>query len=396
MKKITLVFFLSIFSLLTYSASQKEGNVVWNIGKADHSALEFALAPNGFKNFISRDFGYEDKYFLVGHSKEKKDFPYVIPGPVDTWGGTWPTSGWRTNQVNILFGVQTLPVNGDYKLVLNLLDYAKKFLPKIKISINGQDEELQLGAVGYDVNKQPYPKQDEAYVDTASITGDLSSATPQIIEIPIKQNILKKGGNVVTITVLEGSWILFDQVKLEGSANLVLEKPDQLFISEVKAADYELKIEGGKVQPLLIDAKYLKGSPKIRVELDGKTIFKEKLEKGYYEFEAPMPAVEKPQKSNYRIYENGKLLEEDFVYRSKQKEQTLADYVDTRMGTAHSRWMIAPGPWMPFSMVKMSPDNQNAGWQAGYQPSYESVGTFSHIHEWTLGGLGIFATNGKL
>ena len=58
--------------------------------------------------------------------------------------------------------------------------------------------------------------------------------------------------------------------------------------------------------------------------------------------------------------------------------------------------MIAPGPWMPFSMVKMSPDNQNAGWQAGYQPSYESIGTFSHIHEWTLAGLGIFATNGKL
>ena len=58
--------------------------------------------------------------------------------------------------------------------------------------------------------------------------------------------------------------------------------------------------------------------------------------------------------------------------------------------------MIAPGPWMPFSMVKMSPDNQNAGWQAGYQPTYESVGTFSHIHEWTMAGLGIFASNGKL
>jgi putative alpha-1,2-mannosidase len=47
-------------------------------------------------------------------------------------------------------------------------------------------------------------------------------------------------------------------------------------------------------------------------------------------------------------------------------------------------------------MVKLSPDNQNAGWQAGYQPSFESIGTFSHIHEWTLGGLGIFASNGKL
>ena len=47
-------------------------------------------------------------------------------------------------------------------------------------------------------------------------------------------------------------------------------------------------------------------------------------------------------------------------------------------------------------MVKMSPDNQNAGWQAGYQPSFENIGCFSHIHEWTMAGLGIMATNGPL
>ena len=66
------------------------------------------------------------------------------------------------------------------------------------------------------------------------------------------------------------------------------------------------------------------------------------------------------------------------------------------MGTAHPRWMIAPGPWMPFSMVKLSPDNQNMGWQAGYQPTFETIGTFSHIHEWTMAGLGVMPTNGEL
>jgi putative alpha-1,2-mannosidase len=66
------------------------------------------------------------------------------------------------------------------------------------------------------------------------------------------------------------------------------------------------------------------------------------------------------------------------------------------MGTAHSRWMIAPGPWMPFSMVKLSPDNQDAGWSSGYDPMYNSIGTFSHIHEWTLSGLGTFPTSGPL
>src|SRR5210317_1296574 len=66
------------------------------------------------------------------------------------------------------------------------------------------------------------------------------------------------------------------------------------------------------------------------------------------------------------------------------------------MGAAHSRWMIAPGPWMPFSMVKLSPDNQDKGWQAGYDPIFESIGGFSHIHEWTLSGLLTMPVNGPL
>lgn len=46
--------------------------------------------------------------------------------------------------------------------------------------------------------------------------------------------------------------------------------------------------------------------------------------------------------------------------------------------------------------MKLSPDNQNPSWQAGYEPNFESIGCFSHIHEWTLAGLGIMPTNGPL
>jgi len=84
------------------------------------------------------------------------------------------------------------------------------------------------------------------------------------------------------------------------------------------------------------------------------------------------------------------------IIRKPGDEITFADYVDTKIGSAHSRWMIAPGPWMPFSMVKLSPDNQNEGWQAGYDPIFELIGTFSHIHEWTMAGLGTMPTNGPL
>ncbi len=388
---------LCLFNAMTLLLfAQQNQQTLWSIGTADNSANEFALAPNGFRNFVGADFGYEDKFYLVGTSTEKKDFPYVLPGPVDTWGGTWPTAGWRTNQVNILFTVKELPANGNYKLIIKLADYAKKFLPLIKISVNEQDEIIQLTAAGYDVNKQPYPKQNEPFVDTASITGNLSAATPKTIEIPIQKSIIRKGGNSVIITVIQGSWILFDQIALGGAANTRLQSSSDFFVESVKPATYELSENGKRVQPLLIDVRHLQNTPKLSVTLDGRTIFSEMLEKGQYVLEAKMPAVKTATKSKYQVLENGTVVEEGNITRAPQKLQTLADYVDTRLGTAHSRWMIAPGPWMPFSMVKMSPDNQNAGWQAGYQPSYESIGTFSHIHEWTLGGLGIFASNGKL
>ena len=76
--------------------------VVWQIGVADNSGTELALGPSEYKKFLAHDFGYEDRYFLVGTSVDKNDFPYVLPGPDDTWGGTWSTSGWRTHDAKYI------------------------------------------------------------------------------------------------------------------------------------------------------------------------------------------------------------------------------------------------------------------------------------------------------
>ncbi|MBI1388986.1 MAG: glycoside hydrolase family 92 protein [bacterium] len=73
-----------------------------------------------------------------------------------------------------------------------------------------------------------------------------------------------------------------------------------------------------------------------------------------------------------------------------------ADYVDPFIGTSTSRWMLYPGPSMPFGMVKLSPDNQNQGWKAGYEHSIENISGFSHIHSWVMGGLLVMPTVGEL
>ncbi|MBE5034048.1 GH92 family glycosyl hydrolase [Rikenellaceae bacterium DSM 108975] len=73
------------------------------------------------------------------------------------------------------------------------------------------------------------------------------------------------------------------------------------------------------------------------------------------------------------------------------------DYVDPLMGMHESRWMLFPGPTMPFGMVKLSPDNQtDTVWKAGYEYTVDNIAGFNHIHDWTMAGLLTMPVTGRL
>lgn len=360
---------LTIVFLLVCGKVKGE-KVLWQLGTADYSAAEFALGPDGYKQFLECDFGYEDRYFVIGKSDIRTDFAYIMPGPIDTWGGTWGTAGWRTHEANILFALTKLPVTGKWKLIVDLVD-SHPYGSVVKLTVNERQRKFNIRG-GSD----------------KSAAGNMTGAKKQRLEMDLFSTDFTLGGNRVSVSILEGSWIIFDEIRLISPDGAMLKPIGDVFIRTVEAAAYELNEKGECVQPLLIDMEHISGTPYMEVKLDGTTIFQTQLDTARYLFEAPMPAVSSIQTSRYAIYINGKIEQEGNVTRSSHPLYTLADYVDTRMGTAHSRWMIAPGPWMPFSMIKLSPDNQNSGWQAGYQPTFESIGTFSHIHEWTMAGLG--------
>ena len=51
---------------------------------------------------------------------------------------------------------------------------------------------------------------------------------------------------------------------------------------------------------------------------------------------------------------------------SADKNGNPVDFVDPMLGTSSSRWMLYPGPSMPFGMVKLSPDNtEQSGLEGG-------------------------------
>lgn len=366
-----------VLSCLISAVTLVQAQTIWKIGEKDNSAAEFALAPDNYADFLKEDFGWEDKFYIIGLSDPKNDFPYVLPGTADAWAGSVNMSGIRTQELNILFRIKESANYNGFKLIVDLLDTHSENPLLLKITANGHQFKYNL----------PKGKSD------ASLRGDYSAVAPSTIEVPL-EDIIKSGANRIQLKIIEGSWLIFDDIRLEGPTSAGLETLNRFaYLREVTAADYQLN---DKIQPLLIDVEHLEGLPELTVKLDGKTILKQRLEKGRYNLEAPMPAVSKEKTSEYEVLVNGQPVERGKIIRSPRQIVTPADYVETHMGTAHSRWMIAPGPWMPFSMVKLSPDNENAGWQAGYDPSIESVGLFSHIHEWTMAGLGMLPVNGAL
>ncbi|MBE9460873.1 GH92 family glycosyl hydrolase [Dyadobacter subterraneus] len=377
MKIANYLFLLFSLCCLPLFAQQK---TIWKIGENDNAASGMALAPDKYKSFVENDFGYEDRFFLIGHSDAKKDWPYILPGPVNGWGGTGNTAGIRSHFLTVFFEINDKPATGKWQLIIDILDTDSLNAPFFKVLVNGKSWEYRLD-------------KGSSFKDPDHFT---ANPKEQLIKIDIPADLIKTGANEIVMTSLEGGWLAFDQIKLDGPETTKLAIPGDILIRNIKAADYEINKNGKLFQPFLVDLSHIKGNPTIQVKLDGQVILNQIIEQDRYILEAPMPAVSGQKSSQYEVLINNILAKKGVVGRSIMKLKTPAGYVNTMMGAGHSRWMIAPGPWMPFGMVKLSPDNQNSGWQAGYDPTFESIGTFSHIHEWTMTGLGTFPTSGPL
>lgn len=378
-KQFYIILLLYCFLPLTLLAQEGQ-HKLWEIGKRDKLPSGMALSPQNFKAFIEHDFGFEDRYFLIGHSEASKEWPYVLPGPANDWGGTSNTAGIRSHFLNIDFEVEEASTSTPWRLEIDVLQTDSTNPPLLKVLVNGKPYHFQL-------------KKGNGHRDPV---GPFDAALSQPISIDIPNGLIHDGFNEVTITSLEGGWIVFDYLALTGPNTSKLKKNRRALIRSAKPADYQIQVDNKEYQPLLVDVSQVKGRPLIEVKLDKKAILTQVLDSGRYVLEAPMPTVNDQRSVIYEVLVDGDVVASEEVLRSPQKTVTPADYVNTMMGTAHSRWMIAPGPWMPFGMVKLSPDNQNSGWQAGYDPTIESIGTFSHIHEWTMTGLGTFPVSGSL
>ena len=84
------------------------------------------------------------------------------------------------------------------------------------------------------------------------------------------------------------------------------------------------------------------------------------------------------------------------IYGCSQKKEPV-DYVNPMLGTSGNRWMLFPGPCLPFGMVKLSPDNtDDYAMDAGYEYKNNSISGFGHVHSWMMGSFLTMPATGEI
>ena len=116
------------------ASGRQARNLLWQIGTQDKDDREFVLAPGGYGKF------HEDGFFVVGQSDPKRDWPYVHPGPEDSWAGS------RRHTFTIVFGLRTAPAGGDCRLLFSLVDTHRNAPPVLDIEVNSNSFQRKLPA----------------------------------------------------------------------------------------------------------------------------------------------------------------------------------------------------------------------------------------------------------
>lgn len=341
--------------------------LLWQIGARDDRHGEFALAPGEFGAYAG------DAVYVVGRSSPDKDWPYVHPGPADWWAGD------TEHVFTIYFALAERPV-AECRLIVDLQDTHTLRPPLLRIAVNDVSWE------------QPCPPGGTE----GSIQGDVPGAREHVIEIPVRSDTLRAGLNRVTITNAQLSWVIYDWVGFYGPQDARLTEPPVAAIEGISVSPWTSRSGGRLTQE--VSAKVVVLGPTTDLELRASGTQPVRVPEGVGLRTVPLvlPGVTAQRPLRVELLSDGRIISTARGWRGPAPLREPVDYVDCLIGTGTSRWMLYPGPCLPFGMVKLSPDNQEQGWKAGYEYTISSIAGFSHIHSWTMAGLLTMPTVGPL
>lgn len=369
--RVTIFFVLLLVSSaagVANATNNSARSLLWQIGRANNDTSEYLLGPRGYAKFD------RDGFFMIGRSNPAQDWPYTHPGPVDSWAGS------KRHTFTILFVINRTIRSGNCRLIFDLVDTHSSNPPKLRIEVNNHSFEHQPPRGGSD----------------ASILGDPKAGREHKFSIDIPAKVLKSGVNEISITTVSGSWILYDWLGLEVPPSIKLGQPRGVLLRGFRVDPWLSRKEGKLSQELQVILLYMGGMEDLTLRASGVEPMKLDLKPGVSTVELRLPPAKAPTVRTVALTSGDKTLDTLKVLQKPARERELLDYVDPMLGTSSSRWMLYPGPSMPFSMVKLSPDNQQKRWKAGYEYNIKNIAGFSHLHAWTMGGLLTMPTTGEL
>ena len=253
------------------------------------------------------------------------------------------------NTLPIGFTLEQAPPAGQCALIVDLCDTRPGRPPRLRVTVNGQ----------------PYDRDLDAGASENSLRGDWLAGKAQSLRVEFPATLLRVGYNEIALRSMKGSWMVFDDLRLEAPAGAKLAPPANTVIRSVTAAPYAVSNSKKTPATLRIGLFRAGGPGKLKVVIENGGTRELETAQGLQVLEVPAPASAPGRNTRVELSAEGRVLCETQVSLPASPIATPADYVDPIRGTAHSRWMIGPGPWLPFSMVKISPDNQTAGWCSG-------------------------------
>ncbi len=177
------VLFSSSTILTAYAAPQ----ILWRIGATDHSGKEFALFGN-YPAFAQRYPGPFTYRIGVNHPS---DWPYIQPGPDDTWANG------AEHPLTIQFNLNQ-PPSTQCELVIHTVSTQGQLPPTLQAKINGATTSGNL---------PPGPGD--------AVLGNEKLGNPLATRIQFDPILLRSGTNRITLTITAGSWLLYDSILLE-------------------------------------------------------------------------------------------------------------------------------------------------------------------------------------
>lgn len=244
---------------------------LWTIGTKDRDTREFALAPGNNTAFD------EDAYFAVGRSIPARDWPYIQPGPSDSWAGG------RRHTFTIEFGVGKVTGNHEADLEISLVDTHPTGPPTLRIEVNGT----------------PFERTTAKGSGSDSYKGETSKGWPSTVSVRFPTKLLHEGSNSITIATVAGSWMLYDAVQLDAPG--VTGAPSvETHVSEVRADQVLFRRPNGPVQPVRIEIRHFGDPTPARFHI-GKDDHQIELKAGLTSLDLEMPPVKTVEKLPARL-----------------------------------------------------------------------------------------------